>query len=255
VDARVRDEVRLELRHVDVEGTVEAEGRRQGRDDLRDEAVQVRVRRALDVEVAAADVVDGLVVEDDGDVRVLEERVRRQDGVVRLNDGRGDLRRRVDREAELGLLAVVDGQALQEERAEAGACATTDGVEHEEALQARAVVRELADAVEAEVDDLLADRVVAAREVVGGVLLAGDELLRVEQLAVVPVRTSSITVGSRSRNTERGTCLPAPVSEKNVLNASSPPPIVLSDGIWPSGWMPCSRQNSSQQALPTWIPP
>jgi hypothetical protein len=25
-----------------------------------------------------------------------------------------------------------------------------------------------------------------------------------------------------------------------VLKASSPPPMVLSEGIWPSGWMPCS---------------
>ena len=33
--------------------------------------------------------------------------------------------------------------------------------------------------------------------------------------------------------------LPAPVSEKNVLNASSPPPMVLSAGICPSGLMPC----------------
>merc|ERR1719484_222334 len=70
----------------------------------------------------------------------------------------------------------------------------------------------------------------------------------------VPVRTSSTTVGSRSTNTQRGTCLPEPVSEKKVLKASSPPPMVLSDGIWPSGWMPCSRQYSSQHALPHWIP-
>ena len=34
--------------------------------------------------------------------------------------------------------------------------------------------------------------------------------------------------------------MPEPVSEKKVLKASSPPPIVLSEGIWPSGWMPCS---------------
>ena len=33
------------------------------------------------------------------------------------------------------------------------------------------------------------------------------------------------------------------------------PWIVLSDGIWPSGWMPCSRQKSSQQALPICTPP
>ena len=36
---------------------------------------------------------------------------------------------------------------------------------------------------------------------------------------------SSQTVGSRSTYTARGTCLPAPVSEKKVLKASSPPPI------------------------------
>lgn len=39
------------------------------------------------------------------------------------------------------------------------------------------------------------------------------------------------TVGSRSTNTALGTCLPAPVSLKNVLNESSPPPMVLSLGI------------------------
>ena len=142
------------------------------------------------------------------------------------------------------------------------------------------------------------DGVVAAGEVVGGILLTGDKLLRVEELAVgtradlidhgrlqVDLRNSKLKSiayplpqcktkkrrgegttqqdsertkrsqqkapqsdqvalqerinAARKRstgtNTVRGTCLPAPVSEKNVLNASSPPPIVLSDGIWPSG--------------------
>merc|ERR1719281_223399 len=65
-----------------------------------------------------------------------------------------------------------------------GAGAAADGVEGEEALEAGAVVGELADVVEDKVDDLLADGVVAARVVVGRVLLARDELLRVVQLAV-----------------------------------------------------------------------
>ena len=38
------------------------------------------------------------------------------------------------------------------------------------------------------------------------------------------------TVGSRSINTARGTCFPAPVSLKKVLKESSPPPMVLSEG-------------------------
>ena len=57
-------------------------------------------------------------------------------------------------------------------------------MEDEEALQAGALVGQLADPVEDEVDDLLADGVVAAGVVVGGVLLAGDQLLGVEELAV-----------------------------------------------------------------------
>lgn len=39
------------------------------------------------------------------------------------------------------------------------------------------------------------------------------------------------TVGSRSTNTALGTCFTAPVSLKNVLKESSPPPMVLSLGI------------------------
>merc|ERR1711893_496158 len=70
----------------------------------------------------------------------------------------------------------------------------------------------------------------------------------------VPVRTSSTTVGSRSTKTALGTCFPAPASLKKVLKESSPPPMVLSEGICPSGWIPCSRQYSSQQALPIWTP-
>jgi hypothetical protein len=97
---------------------------------------------------------------------------------------RGDLGGWVDGESELGLLAVVDGESLEEERSETGAGTSTDGVEDEEALESSALVSELADSVEAEVNNLLSDGVVTTGEVVGGVLLAGDELLWVEELSV-----------------------------------------------------------------------
>ena len=63
-----------------------------------------------------------------------------------------------------------------------------------------------------------------------------------------------ITVGSKSRNTALGTCFPAPVSMKNVLYESSPVSRDKSPGMRPSGWIPCSRQYNSQQALPIWTP-
>ena len=51
-------------------------------------------------------------------------------------------------------------------------------------LEASAVVCQLADPVQHQVDDLLADGVVPASVVVRRVLLAGHQLLGVEQLAV-----------------------------------------------------------------------
>ena len=184
VDPGVGHEVGLELGDVHVERAVESEGGGKGGDDLPDEPVKVGVRGALDVQGPAADVVDGFVVEHDGDVGVLQEGVGGQHGVVGFNNRGGDLGGGVDREPELGLLAVVDGQALQEEGAETGAGTTADSVEDHEALEAGAVVRELADAVEAQVHDFLADGVVTTREVVRRIFLAGDKLLGVEQLAV-----------------------------------------------------------------------
>ena len=71
----------------------------------------------------------------------------RQHGVVRLDDGRGHLRRGRHREGELRLASVVDRQALEEEGSEAGSGSAARGVEDEEALEARAVVGELADPV------------------------------------------------------------------------------------------------------------
>lgn len=184
VDSGVGNEVGLELVDIDVEGTVEAEGGSHGGDDLGNESVEVGVAGSLNAEVGAAEIVDGLVVEDDADIGVLEESVGGEDGVVGLNDGGGELRRGVDGEGKLGLLAVEGGEVLEEERTETGTGTSTDGVEDEEALEGVAGIGGLTDSVEDEVDDLLADGVATTGEVVGGVLLAGDELLGVVHVLV-----------------------------------------------------------------------
>jgi len=104
--------------------------------------------------------------------------------VVGLDDSSGDLRSRSHREGELGLTAVVNRQTLEEKGAEARAGSTTGRVEDKEALKTSTVIGELTDAVEDEVDDFLANGVVTTGIVVGSILLAGDELLRVVELAV-----------------------------------------------------------------------
>merc|ERR1719160_1735251 len=131
-----------------------------------------------------ADIIECLVVHLVSDVGMFQERVNAQHRVVRLDARRGDLRARPHREGDFALLAVVDGETLEEQAAETGASAAAASVEDHEALKTRAVVRELAQAVEHQVHNLLTDGVVAAGEVVGGILLTGDQLLRVEELAV-----------------------------------------------------------------------
>ena len=73
-----------------------------------------------------------------------------QDRVVGLDDGGGDLGGGVDGESELGFLAVVDGESLEEERSETGSGTTTDGIEDEETLKTSALIGKLSDSVEAE---------------------------------------------------------------------------------------------------------
>ena len=79
------------------------------------------------------------------------------DGIVRLNARGRDLRARPHGERDLRLLAVVHREALQKQAAETRPGASTAGVEHHEALEARAVVSELAEAVQHQIHDLLAN--------------------------------------------------------------------------------------------------
>ena len=107
---------------------------------LSDQTVQVLVVGALNAEVATADVVDGLVVNHEGAVGVLEGCVGGEDGVVGLDNRGGDLRSRVDTELELALLAVVGGETLKEEGTETRTCTTTERVEDKETLERGAVI-------------------------------------------------------------------------------------------------------------------
>jgi len=79
MDSGVGDEVGLELSDIDVEGTIESKGSSKRRDDLGDQSVQVGVSGSLDVEGSSTDIVDGFVVEHDGNIGMLKKRVSGQD--------------------------------------------------------------------------------------------------------------------------------------------------------------------------------
>merc|ERR1719216_453315 len=183
VEARERDQVRLELVHVNVQLTVEPERGGHGGHGLGHDTVHVAVGGALHLEVALEDLVDGLVVEDQGHLGVVEEQVGGEEAVVGLDDHRREVGRGVDLEADLGLLAVVHGEALEHQATEARARASADGVVDDETLDVLRVVRALADELAGGVDVLLADVVVATGEVVRGVLVGVEQELGVVQVA------------------------------------------------------------------------
>ena len=184
VDTGVGDQVGLELVQVDVERTIETQGSGDGGDNLGNQAVQVLVAGALNSEVTAADVVDGLVVNHEAAVGVLQSGVGGQDGVVGLHDGGSVLRGGVNAEFQLGLLAVVNGETLHQESTETRTGTSTEGVENQETLETSTVVGNTADLVEDLVDHLLSDGVVTTGVVVGGILTTGDHVFGVEKAAV-----------------------------------------------------------------------
>jgi len=169
MDSWVWDQVGLEFSNIDVKGTIESEGGSERGDNLSDESVQVGVGWSLNVEVSSGNIVDGLVIEDNGDIGVLKKRVGGEDGVVWLNNGGGDLWGWVDGETELGFLTIIDGKSLEEEGTESGTGTTTDGLEDEETLKTSALIGKLSDSIEAEIDDLLTNGVVTSGEVVGSI--------------------------------------------------------------------------------------
>jgi len=184
MDSWVWHQVGLELSDINVQSTIESEGGSEGGDNLSDESVQVGVGWSLDIEVSSADIVNGLVIKDNGNIGVLQKGVSGEHGVVWLDNGGGDLWGWVHGETELGFLTVINGKSLEEKGSESGTGSSTDGVEDEETLETSALIGKLSDSVEAEINDFLTNGVMSSGEVVGSIFFTGDELLWMEELSV-----------------------------------------------------------------------
>jgi len=75
MDSWIWHQVGLELCDIDVKGTIESKGSSKGGDNLGNKSVQVGVGWSLDIEVSSADIINGFVIDHDGDISVLEEGV------------------------------------------------------------------------------------------------------------------------------------------------------------------------------------
>jgi len=184
MDSWIWYQVSLELGNIDVKGTVESKGSSQRGNNLSDKSVQVSVGWSLDIKVSSADIIDGLIIKDNGDIGMLEKRMSGEDGVVWLNNGGGDLWGWVDGETKLGFLTIIDGKSFEKEGSETGTGSSTDGVEDEETLETSTLIGKLSDSIEAEIDDFLTNGVMSSGEVVGSIFFTGDKLLWMEELSV-----------------------------------------------------------------------
>ena len=91
MESREGNHVDGQLSEIRVELTGESKtGGDTGHDD-RDEVVKIAVGRGGELEGPEANVVEGLVVDTEGSVRVLNKLVDGEGSVVRLDDGVGDL--------------------------------------------------------------------------------------------------------------------------------------------------------------------
>mmetsp|Transcript_31309 Transcript_31309/g.79466 ORF Transcript_31309/g.79466 Transcript_31309/m.79466 type:complete len:502 (-) Transcript_31309:80-1585(-) len=173
-----------ELAEIAVELAGEAERAGDARHDGRHEVVEVTEGGGGELEGTEADVVQGLVVNAEALVGVLDKLVDREGGVVGLNDRVRHLGRGHDREGEHDAVGVLLADLGDQEGAHARAGAAAERVRDLEALEAVSRLGLLADDVEDRVDELGALGVVALGPVVAGASLPEDEVVGAEDLAV-----------------------------------------------------------------------
>merc|ERR1711937_165993 len=107
VDSWIRNQVSLELSQIHIECSVKPERGSDGGHDLANHSIEVGVGGTINVKITTTDVIDGLVVNHEGTVRVLQGGVGGQDGVVGLHHSSGHLGSGVDGKLQLGFLAIV----------------------------------------------------------------------------------------------------------------------------------------------------
>jgi hypothetical protein len=151
---------------------------------LSDQPIEVFIVGSLNAQVSSTDVVYCLVVDHEAAIGVLKGGVSGKNRVVGLDDRGGDLRSWIDAELELALLAIVDRQAFHEQSSKTRPCATAEGVEDQEALKTRAIVRNAANLVKNLINELFTDCVMTTGIVVGRIFLSGDHHFWVEKTAV-----------------------------------------------------------------------
>jgi len=184
VEAGEGDQVDSKLAEIRVELTREAEAAGDARHNSRDEMVEVSEGGGGELEGPEADVIEGLIVKDEGLIRVLDELMDREGGIVGLDDGIRDLGGGDNREGAHHAVGVLLADLGDQEGSHSGSSASSEGVGDLESLETVTRLSLLADNVKDGVNELSTLSVVSLGPVVSGSGLAEDKVIRAEELAV-----------------------------------------------------------------------
>lgn len=177
-----RNHVNSELSQIRVELTGESETRCHTGHDGGNQVVEIGVRRIGDLEGSLVDIVQSLVIDTEGLVGVLNELVQRQSGVVRFNDGIGNLGRGHNGKGGHHAIGEFLADLGQKKRSHTGTGTTAERVSQLEALKVVTVLDLTTDNVDGLLNELGTLGVVTLGPVVSGTGLTGDEVVRAEKL-------------------------------------------------------------------------
>ena len=182
VKTREGNHVDGELAEIRVKLTREAQAGGNTGHDGGNEVVQVTVGGVGELEGFHADIVQGLVVNAEGLIGVLDKLVDGEGGVVRLNNGIGRARRRKDGEGGHHAVRELLTDLGDQQSTHTGTGTTTERVSDLETLEAVAALSLTTDDIEDLVDELSTLGVVSLGPVVASTGLTKDEVVGTEEL-------------------------------------------------------------------------
>lgn len=167
----------LEFCHVSIQDSVKLE---YGQYDLPDKTVQVDTGGVLEIKVFMTDVINGLVVYQEGTISVLKGEMSGEDGIVGFYHscgitGEGEVQG--DGKFQLGLLGLIHRDVFHQQEGRNPGCGKPGS------LQACKLINQPVDLVQDPVNKLLANGVVSTGMVIESIF-ACDELLWVQELTV-----------------------------------------------------------------------
>lgn len=87
MDSWIWDQIGLKFGDINVQGSIESQWGGQRWDNLSDQSVQVSVSWSFNIQLSSADIIDGFIVQNDGNIGVFQKGVSGQDRVIWLNNG------------------------------------------------------------------------------------------------------------------------------------------------------------------------